>query len=395
MKREGVCEVTWGTQKRGFVACNLLRNKPVTLNDVGEMLPSGKPNPNYSPTRAFWLQPTFARLVSAAQLFEAALLSAKQRELEEKFISSASWENTPAIRRYAIPELEAMKAILANGVVAPRELWTPPPTWESVRSELERKKPAPSGNNQEIGNPHLPGVDPLHLWVYRQIKLVPARSSHFKTVNEIGRPKATPEELSAQFGTPWTLRVTGPAEWTGSSNSGPSRNGVWDIGSVTQRLEKPIYELAVSNAGKVAIATTHAEFNEIAGGDNGECVGSVHIQWPEKELLPSHLGFENALTLFRSPLALGFTNVKVNVKQQRLSQPTTLKEPKYLRATTTYIDLDGDGADDIAVWNAVNNQFAAGDGPEGSEYNSRLIFVNVNGVWHLLDFDEDDAPCGC
>lgn len=382
MQSDGVCEITWGVKQKGFVACDFLRNRATSIDEVKESQP-GNPNPNYSATRAFWLQPTFSRLVSVAQLFEATLLSAKQRKLEQEFVSSGSWENPPSRKRVAIPELDAMKAVLSKGVIAPRELWTPPPVLDLYRTEFE--KPSESGNS----------ATPLDTWLVRQIKLEPTSPSFFKSLNDIGGPKATPEELSAQFGIAWKMQVTEPSGWTGDSNSGPSPNGVWDIGVVTQRLEKPVYALAVSNTGKIAIAKTDAEFNEIAGGDNGPCSGSVHIQWPEQGLLPGYTGFSNALTLFRSLQPLHFTKAKISIKQQRLSQPKNLEEPKYSRASLTYMDLDGDGVDDIVVWNAVNTQFGAGDGPEGSEYKDRFTFVNVKGRWHLLDRDVDDPPCGC
>lgn len=393
---DGVCEILWDAKKKGFVACHLLRSKPVVLQDVGERLPDGAPNPNYSPLRAFWLQPTFDRLINVAVLFEGTMLSKKQSALEEEMVSTGrltgGFSVGPA-KRYAIPEFEAMKALLAKGVVAPHALWTSPPKWESVSTDLSLETKG--------AQLPLPGLDSLHRWVYRQIKLGPTRPSYFKTMNDIGRPKATPEELSAQFGIPWQLEVKGKSVWGGNSNSGPVRNGVWDIGAVTQRLERPVYAIAVSNTGAVAIAKTQADFDAIAGGDNEDCAGSPHIQWPKKDQLPNYSVFDGAFTLFRASHPLNIAKAKVTIKRQRLSPPKQLEgeeyegRPKYSRATITYIDLDIDGENDIAVWDAVNTQVGAGDGPEGSEYHSKLIFVNVNGAWFLLDFDEDDAPCGC
>jgi hypothetical protein len=371
----------------------------VCLQADAEPVPNGmgggQAKPNDAPARAFWQQPTFARLIHAAQQVEATMLPEKQRQLEINYVSAEDRGDRPVLRRDAIPELDAMKASLAKGVLAPRALWRAPPAWASVRHELERRNRPSAGYHPDEVHPFLPGLDPLHRWVYRQITLAPARPSFFKTLNEIGRPRATPEELSAQFGIEWTLQVNGASEWTGSDYSSPVRNGVWDIGNVTQRLVKPIHALAVSTTGDIAIAKTDAEFSEMAGGDHGDCAPRVHIQWPENGLLPGYAGFDDAQTLFRTLRSLAFTKAKVSIKQQRLRQPEELDGPTYSRASTSYIDLDGDGADDVAVWNAVNTQIGVGDGPEGNEYNLKLIFVNVKGFWHLLDYDEDDGPCGC
>ncbi|WP_426165381.1 hypothetical protein [Pseudoduganella sp. R-34] len=350
------CEISWGAQKKGYVACKLLRAKPTSLAEVV----------GQSAARTFWIEPTFEHLVGAAANFEAEMLPEKHKAREEQFLASGSWENPPALSRYAIPELEAMKSMLAQGVIAPRGLWRPAPAWENY--------------------PGLAGLDPLNQWLYRQIKLVAVKPSYFKSLNDVASPKATPETLSAQFSIRWKLKVDSASDWVGDSNSGPMRNGVWDIGKVTQRLEKPVYALVISDKGDAASLPSDAAFEDIANGDQAVCAGTHHI-------LPLDSG---QLPVLRTLLPLDIRKARITAKAQLLSPPKTGDgEPIYRRATATYIDLDRDGVNDIAVWDAINTQFGAGDGPEGSEYHAKFIFINVGGAWHLLEIDQDDPPCGC
>src|SRR5450759_4367083 len=75
------CEVTWGHSHRGFLACNLLGDRPLTIEEVGtpNLQPDNVPNPKYSATRAFWIEPSFKRLQEAGGHFWNTMLSPQQR----------------------------------------------------------------------------------------------------------------------------------------------------------------------------------------------------------------------------------------------------------------------------------------------------------------------------
>ncbi len=211
---------------------------------------------------------------------------------------------------------------------------------------------------------------------------------------------APPETLSAQFSIPWKLVVSGPPVWAGDSNSGPMRNGVWDMGVLTHSLTQRVFAVAVDKNGALAIAHTKAARSDIAGGDNNPCPKSHHIVWPAKGLMSGSRAPIDPVTLFYYRQAPGLTKARIQRKNQILIQPKHVlldrfgsPAPKYSRASLLAIDLDADGIDDFVVWTGTNTQNVAGDGSD--EFKNRLLFANVKGTWHLLAIDEDDGPCGC
>src|ERR1017187_4845904 len=54
------CEISWGKNQQGFVACKLLGDQALNLDEIGAETLRGsstaEPNPKYSPLRAFWLE---------------------------------------------------------------------------------------------------------------------------------------------------------------------------------------------------------------------------------------------------------------------------------------------------------------------------------------------------
>ncbi len=367
--RDDFCEISWENNQHGFIACKFLSTKPVTLAELSsKKLANGATDPSLS-ARAFWLQPGYDRLMAVASYFENTMLPEKQRESERKYAESGGAENSE-IKRFPIPELNAMRAKLAAGIVAPKEIAELASNWDG----------SPLGM--------LPS-SALHQWVYHQIRLTKLPSSFFQSTNELASAKTTPEKISAQFGIPWKLAVTAPPFWGGDNNSGPSKNGIWDMGEISQRLDRPIYTIGMNEKAELVQTSSTIDYREIPGGDTSPCVGNPHILWP----VTDSQNATHIQGLFRSNKALNLSKAKSTVKLQVLLQPKSLPaDPHFIRALTRYIDLDGDGIPDLALWDGINTQVGLGD---NSEYHLKLIFVNVLGRWHFLDFDEDDPPCGC
>jgi hypothetical protein len=377
---DGFCEISWGLQQHGFVACNLLSAKPTSLSEVGaEKLADGKPNPNYSPTRAFWLQPTNDRLMAVARSFDKTMIPAKERELETRGLTGEIPRDAlQPIKRFAIPELDAMRALLGKGVLAPKELGTAPYLWDSSKAAF-----LPEGTTYSAS---------AYQWAYQQIKLPQAKPSYFKNVTDVISPKVTPENISAQLGIPWKLQVDSPAFWGGDEVVGVLLAGVWDMGKVTQRLDKPVYSFAIDERGNIATAKNFAETSDIAGGDPHPCAPSRHIVWPEKDQVAKNTQGD-LLVLYRGLQTLPFSKAKLSLSKQSLVQPKNLgNKVKFVSATMSVIDLDSDGVADIVVWEGINKQPNI-DQQGFAEYKVKLIFANIQGRWYYLEHDIDDAYC--
>lgn len=370
------CEITWNENKHGFVACNLLSEKALSVTDV-EMatLDGGKPNPNYSVARAFWLQPTFNRFLEMGRFLDSTMVPDKQKKIEEDYAARGDWVSpSPEIKRSAVPEFDEMKKLLAKGVIAPKELAQKAEKWNNKKPGL-----LPNGSAQ--------------LWAYEQIHLPPVKPSFFKSADDLASPKISPEKISAQYGIPWTLTVNDSAGWTGDSNSGPSRSGIWNMGRVTQRLLQKTYIYAIRNRNAVESMLDEVEYEVVPGSSDGHCEANYRRINSPKNIALHELESDQIFPLFRTAQAISFKHAKVSSARQVLEQPQYLGvDPKFIRATTTFVDVDGDGNKDIALWHGINTQPGLGD---NAEYSMKIIFVNISGAWHLLDYDEDEIVCGC
>ncbi len=372
-KSDGFCEIVWGAQQRGFIACNLLTTKPVSLADVGtENLADGEPNPNYSPTRAFWLEPSYGRLLKAGMFFDMTMLPEKQRDLEEKSRDPKTGE-LPQIKRFPIPEFDAMCALLSKGIIVPKTLAVPPRPWDIKNTPLIH------------GSINL--ADPVFSWAYQQIKLPQAKPSYFKDANDIASLKVSADAISAQFEIPWSLQVTKPRYWSEAGVMGVGMVGAWDIGEVRQQLAQPVFSIAVDGAGRIMSAQSRMLETGMFGEDPSTCPRVKHIVWPKGNGIPAWPNGNELPPLLRLKTPLPFAQAKISVKKQTLVPPENLDQAvKFLRASMTGIDFDGDGSDDVAVWKAITLKYHELD---LSYYESplTLIFVNVQGNWLFLEFD--------
>lgn len=384
---EDYCEISWGDTKQGFVACNLLADQPLRIEDIQySYLPGGATMPNNAQLRTFWLEPTVANLFEAGEYFRRIMLPTEQLHVENCFlrlqgvICDTSYV-TPNLKRFQIPEFEAMKTLLVNGIIAPHSQFKPIEVWESARTHMPNFEFRPRHNIE----------------MYERIRLPTVSPSFFKSISEIGRPSARTEQLSAQYQIPFRMSVVDKPMLGVSDNGYPSIMGAWDIGAVTLRLDSPIYEVAIDLKGRVAIGTTVAESRRRYS--DWRCADTQnYMQGTINRLLPGYRNIKTPLMFFRLATLPVLSKAKVIFKDQYGSTTSHLRgEP-----TTAHIDLDKDGIDDLLVWD---------DGGKGeAEYDEhhklkkiivnnvdvsfkriRLIFVNVVGQWYLLDSDDEHA----
>lgn len=411
------CEISWDNDLHGFIACELLGNRPLKIDDLGSpfILVNSKskaeikaeiaaqlqaslnsiyrgsssastrpnisantliekPNPNYSPTCAFWIEPTVEHLFDSGEYFRSVMLPYDQLNEEDSFLSKGGGATEPELKRFQIPEFEAMKSQMSNGVIAPKSQFTPLTAWDAQ--------------------------------LFQRVTLSPTKPSFFKSVEDIGRPSANAETLSAQFHIPHRMAVLDTPTWGGDNNSYPLLIGAWDIGKVTTSLSKPIYEIVIGENGQIAVGTTDAKTLDLRG--DSQCTPSFK-EPTSQNLLPGYKTIEKSWVFFRLATPPTLTKAEVTVERQTMPDTTadgdevtafTLAKKHKKRKlpvettdstkgkTLARIDLDNDGIDDLIVWDD------GGVGMDLDYHRTRLIFANVGGQWYLLDTDEEHA-CGC
>lgn len=423
------CEIAWGENMHGYMACSLLGSQPLSIEEVGvRQIDIGKrnlvPNQKYSATRAFWIEPSFTRLQDAGDYFEQAALTPEQRKLETVNEGGASG-SLPAIQRFPVPEFEAMKALMNNGVVASANYARHPKPIPALLSKLKEDAKAKDPNSMQPYSAML-----------QQIELQMVSGSHFKTLNEIGRPSAITEELSHVFQIAYSIRILSGPSWKYAHYNGLQLYGSWDMGDVDISLTKQIFKNTVSARGvmrsQLTSATREFRFDDEEGGN---CRTGFQYGGDSSESAPSGLSgagqsnsdatnqlgkhrktkrTENILSENKQqspdvPLFYFFTKEPFAFKDAKMTKTGVQKlqtdavrkagSQKYeifQYGSTKYFDVDLDGVYDFAVWEGMRPPGGDVD-PENdnAEPNFRLIFANVGGQWYLLDTDDYIYMCGC
>lgn len=319
------CEITWRNNQRGFVACNFLGDTTLRIEDVGAKPKyNEKPNPQYSPQRAFWIEPTVERLFDAGKYFRITMLPAGQLNAENDFAQNyfnyleklSQGGATPDLKRFPIPEFDAMKKLMTDGLIAPRTQYSPLASWESISIKIKSVQTLSKADQfQRLLNlaPYLlTDQQELDVVKFEHIKPPPAKRSLFKGIDEIGRPSAGAEQLSAQYQIPHRVTVLDKPMWGGDNNSYPILMGAWDIGKVESRLIRPVYEVAIGIDGEIAVGETVAETQRLKNDDTCE---EGFKQITSKKLHSRYEEIEKPLMFFRFGTQPALTKAKVTIKK--------------------------------------------------------------------------------
>jgi hypothetical protein len=394
-----VCEISWGGNRNGFVPCRLIGDKPLTLADTSRPLlkySDNTPNPHYSPPRTFWLAPSAAALIATGTHFWNILLPTKQRKLErcsdenDVEISGCLQSKTPPkLVRYPVPEFEAMKKLLENGIIASPDMSPPLLSCRQVQQAEIRQLNLPNLSDWQWHAPHRDNHPHAFSVVHDcivpeapQLKLPAPRPSFFKDDKHILPGNASLERISAHFGIVERGRVSKPPKWT-TDNNDPRYTGAWDIGHFDLRLDKPIVEQVIGVEGTIgAYSWTPRE----TLAPNGEYADCIENQGPRKgkTLLSGYSTVKDALLRFQAPAALGSRKATIT---QHIEIPTVPlpADPNQFTGNVVVdeIDLDGDDAADFVKWNFVKHQW-------------HIIFVNLNGQWYPFEVENAEMRmCGC
>jgi hypothetical protein len=410
----GRCEIAWKDEKRGFVPCGLLGERPLTLEEtinspygtgisaVIRLPETLKENPQYSPPRAFWISPSPFRLIMAGRYFQRILLSEKQFYLEQGFTEDGQYCliscchlslsprdcKPPQLVRYPVPEFEAMKALLGEGIVYGVE--HDPPFLNCLQLQ---QVDAPAINGQvsfqvKCQIPEMP-----------KLRLPDIQVSFFKNVEGILPGNSGIEQISAHFGIVAQGRVVHGPRWVFDPGRDQSfYSGGWDVGRYEMKLAKPIVEHVIGRNGRIDVypwapkaffgsEEVNCQWNEamILRPQSQEQLLSRTPAGKEKENpnVPTVKGKE-VLLWFQSPLALPLENAKVSRRDggQKSGIQTTIDE----------IDLDHDGVMDFVQWHFKGIGNYKKSDVKYSFPILRVTFANINGEWVLF---EREYPYDC
>lgn len=383
------CKVrTYPANINGFVACRLLGDKPLSLDVIGrQRLPNGKPNPAFSAVRSFWIAPSVVRLKQAGEFFWGTMLSDEDRAREHPDMYSKTsdgqpqfnWDTRPQPHRFPIPEFEAMKTLLGKGVVAHPERRPKIIPWSDFNiDEKQRRRSSTTIKGRWFQSEHID--------LMKKGKLDKVIPSYFKKVEDLAPPSASVEQISAHFGIRERMRVISGPQWVYFRHESPYVRGNWDVGSTELSLEKPVIEYVIGRQGLAAASEWAAvELDDITL--DYACTEGFSIKQRAKQRLPGYPKIKNPLVWFFTPKALLKKKVAIKTFARRLnaaSEKSNLRGLAQSLLVMHEIDLDADAVADLSVWEVMGKS-ALGASEEFAVL--RIIFVNINGVWHFLDMD--------
>lgn len=389
-QHDKTCEIAWDKNQRGFVPCNLLGDKPLTLEETAyDALDEGKPNPQYSPPRAFWIAPSMDALFEAGKHFHKTLLKPKQLAVEgiDTYIPGGSPPNR--LVRYLVPEFEAMKQAMAEGIIVGIDHDPPLLTcqqWQQWKSE-ERGRYIK--NNQRMNSyfekfPYIqdPMIGSCHHSDFPELRLPQISPSLFKNSKEIAPGNADTEQLSAHFGIVERGKVTGSPKWKIDHDS-MRYDGAWDIGRYKLTLEKPLVQHVVDRSGLIGAYewTPEIQVTPFEARDmNEECTEEGLVNKPAKgRLLKGYDEVKDALLWFHTERAMPY-------KKATIYHHKESSKDKNASVSVYEVDINNDRIVDFIHWLVFDIKKQP---PEGVQ---RFIFVNINGAWYPFE-DEWYSIC--
>ena len=352
------CEVnrTEPTLVHGYMACNLLGAKPLTLS-AAQM-----------PTRAFWIAPSMYRLEQVGDFLYETMTSKSQKAKEHPQINVQTNEIARPLGeiqpRQSIAEFDAMKSMLRAGMVAAKERQSVLTPWDEITSL---------------------GTDPDSRYFFQAIKslekqsgLSMQKSSYFKKLDEIAPADTGVEGLSAQFAIPEKLEIDSGPYWSNRPDGLHEVKGTWDIGRYKLKLMQSIYLIYIGKAGEVASISQQPVQCFGVTAEKDECNNQFQSG--------PNIAFEPVTRFYSSrSISAQHASYKTLSKSLSSSEPTQDQTPNW-RINRYDIDLDADDTTDMVIWRLVPENMDTGTLNAG-EYS--VTIVNVAGVPYLLNH----CPC--
>lgn len=346
------CEVEGGTPAaHGHCLCKYLAATPLSMAEITKQLAKPKLPPREQldwESRAFWVQPSLQRWGAVGKSLEKTLLS---EETTNKEI------NQTKPLRFKVPEFEAMKRRLEQGIISPadaRLVSSPGNDYDGHLAQALKRASLPRIKNSYFTQDDvfaLPGK-PFNL-----------EAAQFDTLGLV-------DALSGFHKTPFRMTVERPAYYVDHYEF---IAGNWDTGAITAHFDKPVRLNGITQQGRataVDVAAVGIDFG------SGSCVGNgltVDTR-PVKNTPP----WQDTLLVWVGKPAQPRV---ATVKTRRLSGGNV-----YDALEIHDIDLNGDGVADFSVWNGRYEPQVSADGLW------QAVFANINGEWRLMNYTQD-ADC--
>jgi hypothetical protein len=369
-QHDRICEIVWGESKRGFVACGLLGKRALTLAETDNY-----PGSAFNPLRTFWISPSIFALFRAGRHFWQTLLTEEQRELESEESAGREYGNHfPVVIRYPVPEFEAMKALLAKGIVAGADREQPLVSCRQMHEFLQeriKKFGGPAewwwnrwGEGVYMPDGRLALMNDCRGSSLLKLELPEIRPSFFRDDKNILPGNTNVERISAHFGIVEYGKVTCKPHWV-MPYKYHEISGYWDIGCYEWKLDKPVFEHVIGRDGQVGVYQWLPK--ESFGTDD------YQQQRRGETLQPAYPAIEKeeALFLFHASKALPFK--KAQVFQQTISKHIDVVNN--IQIDISEVDLDGDKIVDFVHW-------------FDRSATVHVTFININGEWFPFEKKE-------
>lgn len=359
-------------QVKGYVACNELGDRPLTLRDMNTWI-NNRELLGQRESRSFWIAPSVRRFADVGSHLNYLGLSAEQDAREKR-------ERMPV--RFVIPEFEAMKQRLIKGVV-------PKPEQELSRVNINTYKSFDDIPDWLTSNELL-----SHLKTFNPELLLPSvKPSLFKQHSDVLLSgESGPDTVSAMLGQKNKIEFGGEAKWdSGHYDEGVS--SIWDIGWINVQYAQPVSLHSVSHKGLVSAITVSSTVTRAISYDESDCIAG-YPQLPAGDAVAGFPRIESQpLISFILPKLLPDKQVNVLTRKVRatvhVDPYSGPKNPQSRLVWIHTIDLDRDDIPDMAVfeWSAPGLVVA----PESLQ---RYMFINVSGAWWYAGY-ERYSECGC
>jgi len=369
----GWCQISYGVdnKKTGFVACNLLGEKALTLAQAAQ-----------EPGRAFWIAPSPNRLAAYGQSLQPPA-SLRLDVLKQKLKAGDT------VQYPAVPEFEAAKKLMKAGVML------------DPANEIQR------GNAVDM-NVELRGLT---------VRPAAIRPSLFRSQESVALiSEADADGLAAVAGTKLSLQPTGlPTAWY-TRHNGPEIEGVsgfWDVGIAVLDFTPSMVIYSVAANGLVGASALSKHPFDVGGEGHycgaqyqgrslpmGEYLLGLVSDGFESRLVPGYAALKDSSEVLASfVVPQKFTRKSVKIKTQSQEAPRlkdyeeTIKfQPDWAqlkpKLTLREIDLDGDGVADLmqlerpVAYGQVSTQFIT----------HRSWYVNIKGQWFKAgDWEDEDC----
>lgn len=379
------CEVrVVETGEKGYLRCEELGETELSVKSV-EMprIDYDTFNPDYSPTKAFWIDPSVPRLLHAGDDFEMTELPEQQWHVEQGNYFDGppeSYDNREVPDRPVIPEFEAMKAAMTDGIVAGEHSRPRFHHWATVQAKARELTNTRNGFRHDGVYAWGPSIFTLQTAILR-----PVTPSFFDSSRQLAPAHSGIDALSANFGIVQKIRITGAPKWVWPRHESLMLAGSWDIGAFDQYLTSPVVEHVIGRRGLVGANQWPASISRDLGEEaEAYCDSGLHLSPRAAEPLPDYPAVKDPLIWFYTAKPLPFKKAKITTHAQRpYSEGVSL-------IVAHEIDIDGDGVADLAAIEQIGAE--RHDWSQGAETTTsvglRMFFANVSGDWYLIDLDE-------